>query len=148
MILPVLLAVVLAAACSHFFFQLMLIQGDSMLPAYHHLQLVLLDRRGKEYKPGEVIAFRCEALDSVLVKRVAAGPGDEAVIRDGILLVNGSRSGAFADAEFAYAGLLEQPVLLAEGQYLAIGDNVSESRDSRYPEVGIVREDDVIGRVL
>ena len=145
----VLAFIVLAGVCSKFFFQLMLIQGDSMLPAYHHLQLVVLDKREKVYLPGDAVAFRCSGLSSVLVKRVAAGPGDEAVILEGTLFVNGRKSEVFpGDNIFAWAGSLEKPIALADGQYLVIGDNIPESRDSRYPEVGIVSEGDIIGKIL
>ncbi len=148
-LLPVVTAVILAGACSRFFYQLMLIQGDSMLPAYHHLQPVILDKRADAFGPGDVIAFRCGGLNAVLVKRIIAGPGDEAVIRDGTLYVNGEKSEAYpAEGTFGYAGLLAQAARLADGQYLVIGDNVAESRDSRYPEVGTVNRADILGRVI
>ena len=44
--------------------------------------------------------------------------------------------------------LLENEIILEEGQYIVIGDNIEESKDSRYPEVGIVMEKDILGRVL
>ena len=147
--IPILLVILFAGICSRYWFQLMLIQGDSMLPTYHHLQLVLLDKRGDEYEQGDVIAFRCDGLSSVLVKRIVAGPGDETIIREGTLYVNGSISESFSEeGMFAYAGLLSQPVVLTDRQYLVIGDNVSESKDSRFQEVGIVDEKDVIGRII
>lgn len=56
---------------SKYHYQLMLIQGDSMTPTYHNLQLVVLDKHDREYAVGDVIAFRCDGLDCVLVKRIA-----------------------------------------------------------------------------
>lgn len=55
---------------SKYFYQLMLIQGDSMYPAYHNMQLVILNKYDRDYKEGDVIAFHCDQLDCVLVKRI------------------------------------------------------------------------------
>lgn len=143
------LVVLLAFLCSRFWFQLMLIQGESMAPAYHHLQLVVLDKRADAYAPGEVIAFRCDGLDAVLVKRVIAGPGDTAQIDDGTLLINGVISTIYpVKCAFEYAGLLEECVAMGEGEYVVIGDNLAQSKDSRYPEVGIIEAGDIFGRVI
>ena len=49
---------------------------------------------------------------------------------------------------FGFSGLLSSPVSLKEGEYIVIGDNLDESRDSRYEEVGIVSADSFIGRVV
>lgn len=143
------LVILFAGICSRYWFQLMLIQGDSMLPTYHHLQLVLLDKQENEYEQGDVIAFQCDGLSSVLVKRIIAGPGDETIIREGTLYVNGNKSELFSEeGVFVYAGLLSKAITLADEQYLVIGDNISESKDSRHPEVGIVDARDIIGRVI
>ena len=145
----VLAIVILAALCSRYWFQLMLIQGESMAPAYHSWQLVALDKRARDLRAGDVIAFRCDGLDAVLVKRVAAGPGDTAQIVDGTLLVNGETSRVYGKGfAFAYDGILAAPITLGEDEYIVIGDNIAESRDSRYPEVGIVNGKTIIGRVM
>lgn len=139
----------LAFYVSQNWFQLLLIRGDSMSPAFHDLQLAVMDRRADEYTYGEVIAFRCEGLDAVLTKRVAACPGDVVQIREGILYVNDSVSGVFpAERLFSYAGTAEQPLQLDGDQYFVIGDNIEESKDSRYREIGAVRAENILGKVL
>ena len=141
--------VLLCFLCSQFFYQLLLIQGNSMEPAYHNWQIVVIDRLHHDYRPGDVVAFRCSGLSSVLVKRIAAEPGDLAEIRDGKLLVNGEISPVFGEEySFAYAGLLEKGMRLDSGFYCVIGDNTDESRDSRYKEVGAVGTDSILGRIV
>lgn len=145
------LAVIIFVAAflvSRFFFQLMLIQGGSMEPTYHNMQLVLLEKNYGELAAGDVIAFGCEDLDSVLVKRVVALPGQSVVIRDGTLYVDGMESPLYDRGAFEYAGLLEMEARIAGGNYAVIGDNVIESKDSRYEEVGFVDEGSVLGRVV
>lgn len=64
--------VLLAFLISKYYFQLMMIQGDSMEPNYHNGQIVLLDKRKiQAYQEHDVIAFYCEGLESNLVKRIA-----------------------------------------------------------------------------
>lgn len=119
-----------------------------MEPTYTHLQLVVLDKYSQNYEKGDVIAFSCEGLSAVLIKRIAACPGDTAVIRDGTLYVNGEVSRIYPEAGiFQYAGILSESVSLGSESYLVLGDNTMESKDSRYREIGLVSEIDILGKV-
>lgn len=69
-------------------YQVSLIRGDSMRPAYHNMQLVLIDKHSKQYTYGDVIAFQCDKLDAVLVKRIVACPDDRVIVKDGTLYIN------------------------------------------------------------
>ena len=82
----------LAFYISNNWYQLLLIQGNSMYPTYQNMQIVLLNRHDKQFKSGDVVAFSCEGLSSILIKRIAGCSGDTAVIRDGTLYVNGAVS--------------------------------------------------------
>lgn len=64
------ISIFLGYIISKYFYQFMLIQGDSMYPAYHNMQLVLLNKYDRDYREGDVIAFHCDKLDCVLVKRI------------------------------------------------------------------------------
>ena len=81
---PLFLAVVLIAAAAWYisghWFQLMVITGDSMSPTYHSGQFTAIDRHDRSFGEGDVVALRCENLHAILVKRIAAGPGDTVVI--------------------------------------------------------------------
>ena len=143
-----LIAVATAFIVSQFFFFFMLIRGESMSPTYHNLDLVVIDKRTAGYETGSVVAFKCAGLNAVLVKRIAACPGDQVKIAGERLLVNGEEMPPYIGKGFSYSGILENEIILEEGQYIVIGDNIEESKDSRYPEVGIVMEKDILGRVL
>ena len=129
-------------------YQLMLIQGNSMAPTYRHLQLVVLDKHSEQYKPGDVIAFYSENLDCVLVKRIIAGPEDTAQITGGTLQINGQSCHLFPDVGLIPdAGILAEPVCLEQGQFLVLGDNLEKSVDSRNPQVGLVSENNILGKI-
>lgn len=129
------------------YYQLMLIQGKSMEPAYHNLQLVILDKQINKYEYGDVIAFWCDSLNTHLVKRVAACPGDRVCIDDGILYVNGNVSEYYREIRIVFPGIVADEIILPKGFYFVLGDNVSESKDSRYEEVGFVKKDLILGKV-
>lgn len=130
-------------------YQLSLIRGESMNPAFRDMQFVIIDKHSDVYTYGDVIVFRCSELDSVLIKRVVACPGDQVEIRDETLYINDVISSVFSqEGVFEYAGIAENSVCLEDGEYFVIGDNLEQSKDSRYAEVGCVRADDIIGRVI
>lgn len=66
-------------------FQFTLIQGDSMLPTYHNWQLVLIDKHTTSFDYGDVIVFANNNLNTTLVKRIVALPGDTVQIINGIV---------------------------------------------------------------
>lgn len=119
-----------------------------MSPTYHNLQLTILDKRVDEYVTGDVVAFKCDGVEHLLIKRIVACPGDRVCITDGELHVNGEVPAEYIDRVFNYAGLLKDEIHLEEGQYIVIGDNIEKSRDSRYEEVGIVLQENLLGRVI
>lgn len=139
----------LAYGASASCFQLMLIQGQSMAPAYRDCQLTVLDKWTKGYKAGDVVAFRCEAVGALLVKRIVAVPGDTVQIRDGVLYVNGlPDAGALPHGKISYAGIAKGPVTLLGDEFFVLGDNYAYSKDSRYKEIGCVREGSIVGKVF
>lgn len=132
--------------CSVFFYQLAVIDGESMSPTYSALSLVIIDKTADEYSAGDVIAVSVPSVGGSVVKRIAALPGDRIIISEGKVIVNGEESPYFGYVE--YAGLAECELTLPEGGYFLIGDNTNESRDSRYEEIGIVYESDIIGKII
>ena len=134
---------------STYWYQVALIQGDSMQPTYHNGQFVLLDKHTDNFACGDVVAFRCEGVKGVLIKRIAAVPGDTVQISEGILYRNGVPvEEAWINGEITYAGIAEQPLTLSEGEYFMLGDNYEESKDSRYEKIGNISEKNILGKVI
>ncbi|MDH4103079.1 MAG: signal peptidase I [Thermoleophilia bacterium] len=74
--------------------------------------------------PDDAIVPDRDATDLVLALRVAAGPGDQIVGRDGSVFVNGIKFDDIRTAPF-------RPVDLGGEQYFVLGDNRSAAIDSR-----------------
>ena len=64
------------------------------------------------------------------------------------LFVNGEASPLYEKGAFDRAGCLEEEIRPAQGEYVVIGDNTAESRDSRDEAVGTIRAEEIIGKVI
>lgn len=120
-----------------------------MYPTYHNMQLAVIDKHSEDYTYNDVIAFKCGKLNRILVKRIAACPGDSVEIKNGTLYVNGEISTVYqTEGIFKKAGIAGRELVLQKQQYFVIGDNIVESKDSRYEEIGCVELKDILGRLL
>ncbi|MEG1887466.1 MAG: signal peptidase I [Oscillospiraceae bacterium] len=144
----VILIILLSFYVSQNYFQLAIIQGKSMSPTYHNFQFVLLDVRKKQPSVGDVVAFWSDETKSVLIKRVAACPGDTIQIKDGVLYLNKENSKQYDQVYFDYAGIAASPLELGEDEYFVIGDNIKESKDSRYEQIGVISGSEIRGCVV
>jgi signal peptidase I len=166
--LTALIAVGLAIAVQSFVVKPYLIPSTSMANTLVPGQRVLVDRLIYHYRSvhrGDIIVFRRpEPPHDVLIKRVVGLPGDLLSLHGGRLYVNGvAAPDSFVDkvdgmtepttAADPYASSdpdapwsLEHPFRVPSGQYFVMGDNRTDSSDSRY--WGTVPRSDIIGRAF
>lgn len=97
----------------------------------------------------DVIAYKQVGNDSYYeVKRVVGLPGENIQIRDGRIYVDGEQlTGIYFDEKILTAGVAADGVTLGDGEYFVLGDNVNNSEDSRYTNVGNISSSEIIGRV-
>jgi signal peptidase I len=128
-----------------------------------------------EPKRGDVIVFRLPSDPSVhFIKRLIGLPGDHIVVRDNQIILNGvlvpeQRDGVYSGG-YGFSGATlaleqfgaEQHVIMfaadrgntdyeavvPAGHYFFMGDNRNDSADSRFPLVGFVPEENLVGRAV
>jgi len=155
-IFPYILIIIGAYYISTNFYQFALINGNSMLPTYHSMQIVILDKTGQKYDRGDTIAFYSRELDTILFKRLIGLPGDTIQILDNILYINEIPYSDYDSLnipelkynEIVYSGIAKNKITLKSDSYFVLGDNLSESKDSRYPNIGCVNSENIIGKVI
>lgn len=81
------------------------------------------------------------------VKRIIGLPGETVQIVNETILINGEPlEENYGKDPITYEGVAEEPIVLGEDEYFVLGDNREVSQDSRYEEVGNIKEDLIIGR--
>lgn len=87
-----------------------------------------------------------EAYD-LYVKRIIGLPGETVQIVGETILINGEPlEENFGKDPITFEGVAEEPIVLGEDEYFVLGDNREVSQDSRYEEVGNIKEDLIVGR--
>ncbi len=147
------IALFLAIVCFRFFGFRVSVLGGSMEPEIAAGQNVLVNRiayRMSSAERGDVIAFYPGGDERMhpSIKRIVAIPGDSVQIINGVLLVNGVPSTYSENySSIQKAGLAEDLLILDDGEYFVMGDNPQESEDSRSASLGMIAEENIIGKV-
>lgn len=146
------IVVVLAFAwfCLHAFGGQIMIAGQSMMPLLNPDDVVLVNRLSYDFgKPKRLDVVVFERGDNKTnVKRVIGLPGEEILIQGGYVYIDGERLEAGDNLDqVSLAGLAESPVRLGEDEYFLLGDNRDSSEDSRFANVGNVKEEQILGKV-
>ncbi len=123
------------------------VKGDSMLPTLRNGDRLLLSSLATEYTQGDIVVIDRYTEDP-LIKRVIAIEGDVVSIEDGEVYVNGQQlsesytQGTTVNKDF------DETAVVPKGCVFVLGDNRSDSMDSRMDEIGMIPEKDVVGKVL
>ena len=129
------------------FLPILQISGDSMSPTLEHDEIVIL-MKTKDFDRGDLIGFYYQG--KILLKRVIALPADEVAIdADGNVYVNGE---LLDEPYVTEKGLgdcdLEFPYIVPGTSYFVLGDQRSNSVDSRNSIIGSIAIEDIIGKVF
>ena len=115
------------------------IPSGSMIPTLEVGDRVLVNKfiyRFEEPEKGDVVVFESvepkpDGSRDDLIKRIVAVEGDEISVQDGTLFVNGEpQDEPFVNGEFPDSSFFG-PTVIPDGHIFAMGDNRSNSRDSR-----------------
>ena len=129
------------------FLPILQISGDSMSPTLKNDEIVVL-LKTKSFERGDLIGFYYQG--KILLKRVIALPEDEVAIdAEGNVYVNGE----ILDEPYVTDKCLgncdlEFPYKVPGTGYFVLGDQRTNSVDSRNSVIGAIPQDDIIGKVF
>jgi signal peptidase I len=109
-------------------------------------QALVVKRAGHDPERGQLVAFHSPRGGEILLKRVVAVGGDTVGLEDGVLVVNGRKVAEPFVNHKAIDSVYFGPVRVKPGSFFAMGDNRSNSEDSR--DFGAVRDSSIIGRAV
>ena len=139
-----------------FFIRPTIVFEHSMQSTLEPKDYVLLAKQAytfSEIDRGDIVVFKSEIDDATsggkknLIKRVVAIPGDTIEIRDNLVILNGSELFEPYIKDGVTPGTIAS-LTIGEGQYFVMGDNRIVSKDSRDPDVGLVSEANIAGKVI
>ena len=131
------------------------VDGDSMYPTLHNNDVLFVNRLSKinkDYKRGDIIIFdSLDAKNDIYIKRIIAVAGDEVEIKDDKVYLNGEelQENYLAEGTITEPGIFmsdKEKFTVPEGYIFVMGDNRSESDDSR--NFGPVSLDQVQGKAF
>ncbi|AOY76325.1 signal peptidase I [Clostridium formicaceticum] len=132
-----------------------IVKNYSMVPTLDENNFLIVNRllyKQGTPKRGDIIVFRsplktAAGKDKLLIKRIIALPGEEIVIRDGNVFIDGEYLEEPYLVEDSYTeGTVD--LVIPEGKIFAMGDNRENSLDSRDDILGLVDMEDVIGKAF
>lgn len=142
------IAVVAVFILLRVFFGIAIIRGTSMVPAYRDGDIVLFTRILNEYQTGDVIFVGTENARKDYFKRIVGLPGQTVDINDtGAVLIDGEPlAESYIYERTEITNNVQYPVILGLNECFIMGDNRTNSRDSR--EFGPIDMAQIDGKVF
>lgn len=131
------------------------VKGDSMEPTFLSGEYILTSKIAYKFRSphrGDVIVFQSPRNPDIdYIKRIIGLPGDEILVKDQEVYVNGTLLGEsyIADKTNVWEGKFIKngvPIIVPNDSYFVMGDNRPRSSDSR--EFGPVPYESIIGEVF
>ena len=127
------------------------VDGSSMETTLSHGDNLIVDKISYRFRDPErydIIVFPYRyAENTYYIKRIIGLPGETVQIIDGEVYIDGQLLGEDYGTELMKdAGIAAEPIELGEDEYFVLGDNRNHSSDSREPNVGVLKRDELIGR--
>ncbi len=132
------------------------VDGSSMYPTLHDTERLWMSRLGYTPENGDIVVIQenNSAISAPIVKRIIATENQTVkfdfenwkVYVDGVLLEENYVNYEDFSAMKNYG--CPEEVAVPAGYVFVMGDNRNHSTDSRDPRVGVISEDDILGKVV
>lgn len=127
--------------------------GAAMEPTLYNKDEVIINKfvyKLTNPQRGDVIVFQPNGNKNahLNIKRVVGLPGETIKVENEVLYIDGEAyESEYVVTGIKEAGIAEEAIILGEDEYFVIGDNVNNSEDSRFANIGNVDKQDIQGKV-
>lgn len=153
-VILILIMVILGYSLVSFGGQTLRVIGQSMEPTLQNGDVVIVNKAGyllKEPQRFDIIAFKQREGDNSYynIKRIIGLPGEEVTIRDGHIFIDDILLQDIPfEEDVLTEGMALDGVTLEKGEYFVLGDNVNNSEDSRFANMGNILKNEILGKVV
>lgn len=148
-VMPIVSAVIIAVLINKFLFFMALIPSTSMYPTLKKGDRIFVTKiyNTENLKRGDIVLFRSDELDNILVKRLIGLPGDTVEIKE--------NNDVYVNGEKLDEPYVKQPggdergygtYQVPDGCYFFLGDNRVDSYDSRFWNVKYIPKSAIMGK--
>lgn len=145
-IIPIVISIILAFLINKFLIFKACIPSESMVPTINKHDRLFVSRiyNYDNIKRGDILVFYSNEFQQLFIKRVIGLPGDKVEIFKGIVEINGEiiNEDYVKNNDFNYTGSFTVPY----ESYLFLGDNRSNSKDSRFWRNPYINKKDIKGK--
>jgi signal peptidase I len=147
-VISIIIAVALALLVHNFIFQIVRVEGPSMEPTLYTDQRMFVTKFTyifNEPKRGDIVVTHFPDDKLNYVKRIIGVGGDTIKVSKGKVYINGKILQEPYIKEEILSDFAE--TIISKDEYVVMGDNRNNSRDSRYISVGPLNSDLIVGKV-
>lgn len=133
---------------------IVVIQGESMESTLMNKDIVFIEKlsyRNEAPKRNDVVVVTTDAMGKNVqyVKRIIGLPGETIQIKKGKVFVDGKALKEIQEFDLIEdGGMAREKIILGEDEFFLLGDNRNNSKDSRNVELGIVKKEQIEGKVF
>ena len=165
-LLAIIVAILLLFFLNNFLFKPYTVSGLSMYPTFNNKDKVVVSKISKSLnhlKSGDVIIFHQNS-NNDFIKRLIGKPGDQIEYKNDKLYINknyikepyldynkkmnNSSENLTEDFNVSNIKGSKNKMIIPKDKYLVLGDNRTNSIDSRYSEVGLISKKQIVGKVI
>lgn len=132
-------------------FSIGLATGESMSPTIPSPSILLINKLDKDLQRNDIVVCREGGLKTI-TKRIIGVPGESVTITvDCKVFINNTLyEDEYGNISFPMylSGDRSYPVVLGEDEYFVMGDNRNVSADSRNTEIGNIKKENIVGKVM
>jgi signal peptidase I len=139
-------ALILAFVVHLFLAQATVVYGQSMEPNLTQFQRLIIDKISYRFQApqrNDIVVLDLPGMEEMLVKRIVGLPGELVALKDGQVWIDGQPLAEPFPHDLTFQEM--PPVRLGAMEYFVLGDNRSNSNDSR--SFGPVERKLIVGRV-